>query len=193
MQVSHGPTGGIIKGHVLDSSVKYVEHALQAYDEQLYLKWNSQKLRGHGCWEVRWRPTHKTIRWSKHPEFIPLGRCVWTAPVQGDIYEFDGYTIAVPKYHETNLNNHVMDVPFVNYDILAKIKKMDVWAEEFGAKGKNLTKELHYKEAKYLDKIEDNALKERDYALKQHKSEIQWFKEFLNSGGNPYRLADHWK
>lgn len=189
-KIQTAPTGKLINGHVLDSSPKYVERALKAYDPQLYVQWNPKKAYGFGVWEVRWKPDSKTAKRSRPPEILPNGKVI--PCLQGDIYEFEGYTIVEPKYHENNLNNHVMDVPFLNYGVLKEIKRMDMWKEELGYKGKNLNKELDYREAKWLDKIEDQAFKERDYNLKQHKSEIAWFKEYLASGGNPYRIADVW-
>ncbi len=190
-KVTTAPTGKLITGHVLDCSRAGVEAALKAYDPQLYVKWEPTKLRGWGCWELRWRPENKTARWSVHPEYLPNMRI--KPAVQGDVYEFEGYTIVQPKYHENNFNNHVMDIPFLNYSLLEKVKQMDVWAkEELGYKAKGLTKELDYREAKHLEKIEDQAIKDLDYNLRQHKSEIRWFKEYVNSGRNPYELASHW-
>lgn len=173
-KIKTAPTGNLITGHVLDANPKGLEQALKLYDSQLYLKWNSKKLRGWGCWEVRYKPELKSVRLE-------------------DTIVWQGNTISVPKYHELDLINHVMDVPFVNYSVLEKIKKMDMWTkDELGHKGKNLTNVLHYNEAKHLEKVEDKALKELDYNLKQHKSEIRWFKDYVNAGQNPYRIADHW-
>lgn len=192
MRIQLGMTGKLIKGHVLDSSPKYVERALKAYDPQLYVAWNSKKAYGHGVWEVRWKPEMKTVKKSKAPEILQTGKI---APaVQGDTFDWFNYTIVWPKYHENNFNNHVMDVPFMNYSVLERIKAMDMWSKDnVGYKGQHLTKELAYKEAKFLEKEEDNAWKDLEYNLKQHKSEIRWFKDFVLDGGNPYRIADHWK
>ncbi len=191
MMLQTAPTGKLNQGTVLDCSVKPFERMLKAYDSQLYVVWNQKKLKGWGTWEVRWRPELKSVRQSEHPEYLQTGAL--RPPVQGDIYEFEGFTIVYPKYHENKFNNHVMDVPYLNYSVLTKIKQMDLWAkEELGYKAKKLTQELDYGEAKYMEKVEDNAIKELDYNLKQHKSEIRWFREYVNSGQNPYRLADNW-
>lgn len=168
-----GPTGSSIRGHVLDCAVAPLERALKSYDSQLYVHWNPRKLRGWGCWQVRWKPEAKTVR-------------------EEDIVVFNGNTYVCPQYHENNFNNHVIDVPFLNYDIINKIKKMDAWVH-YGYKGKDLGREVDYIEAKYDEKVEDEMIKEREYNLKQMRSEIRWLKEYVASGGNPARIADYWK
>jgi hypothetical protein len=173
-KIQVGPVGNISKGHVLDCAAAPLVERLRDYDPQLYISWNPRKLRGHGCWEVRRKPDEKSVR-------------------ENDVVVFQGNTIVFPKYHENNLVNHVLDVPYLNYLILEKLKRMDMWThKETGFKGKKLTEVLDYKEAKFLEKEEDNALKELDYNLKQHSSEIRWFKDYVASGHNPYRLADYW-
>lgn len=168
------PTGSIIKGHVFDCAVGPLQQALREHDAQLYVTWNSRKLHGWGCWEVRRKPELKTIRAS-------------------DVVTFKGITIAEPKYHELNVVNHVMDVPFLNYSVVSRIKEMDTWnKEQFGHKGKNFGKEAEYLEAKYDEAIDEKSMKERDYNLKQLKSEIRDLKEYILSGGNPARIADFW-
>lgn len=169
------PTGSIIKGHVLDCAVGPLQRALREHDAQLYVKWNPRKLHGWGCWEVRRKPELKTIKYT-------------------DVVTFKGMTIAEPKYNELSIVNHVMDVPFLNYSVVSKVKAMDTWTkEQFGYKGKNFAKEAEYLEAKYDEKIDEESMKERDYNLKQLKSEIRDLKEFILSGGNPAQIADFWK
>lgn len=172
--ITMGPTGNIIKGHVLDCTQKPFEEALRLYDPQLYVKWNPKKLRKHGCWEIRRKPDEKTLR-------------------PGDIYEFEGYTISWPKYHEIDIVNHVLDIGYLNYNAIEKLKSMDMWEQkDMGHKGKNLTKVLEYNEAKYLEGIDEKSAAEKEYNLKQFKKEISWFKEYVNSGGNPAHLASYW-
>lgn len=191
MTLFMGPTGGLCKGHVLDVSEKPFVQRLKDYDAQLYVKWNPKKLRGWGCWEIRRKPEEKTAKYSQRHELLPTGFMKYG--VQGDVYEFNGFTIVYPKYHELDLINHVLDVAFLNYSVIDKLKKMDMWNQKnMGYKGKNFNKEAEYLEAKHLDKIEDEALKELDYGMKQHKAEIRDFKEYVASGNNPYKLADHW-
>lgn len=173
-RITVGPAGSIIKGHVLDCAAAPVERALRAHDAQLYVKWNPRKLHGHGVWEVRRRPDTKSVL----PE---------------DVIVFKKNTFVFPKYHELDIVNHVLDVPFLNYNVVSKIKSMDAWSEKFGERGKNFAKEAEYIEAKYDEKTEDDFLKEREYNLKQMKSEIRWLKEYVASGGNPARIADYWK
>lgn len=169
-----GPVGAVSQGHVLDCAKAPLEQALRDYDSLLYIRWNPRKLKGHGCWEIRRKPEVKTL---KHT----------------DLCTYRGATIAFPKYHEIDLVNHVLDVAFLNYTVLNKIKSMDAWnMKDMGDKGKNFVKQAEYLEGKYLEKVEDNALKELDYNLKQEKSRIHDFREYLLSGGDPHRLADHW-
>ena len=109
MKIWVNPTGSTIRGHVLDSALKPLEQRLKDYDPQLYIKWNPKKLHGWGCWELRRKPEQKTVR----PE---------------DVVVFQGNTFVCPKYHELNLVDHVMDIPFLNYSIVKKLEKMDTWS-----------------------------------------------------------------
>ncbi len=192
MNIKMGPMGKLIKGHVLDCSVKPFERALKDYWAPLYVKWNPNKLRGHGCYEIRFKPEVKTVRKAQPEKRNKLGLLVREA-IPGDVYEFDGFTIAYPKYHENDLINHVMDVPFLNYSVLEKLKKMDMWETEgMGEKGKNFVKQAEYLEAKHDEQLEEKMTTELQYGLKQLKPEIKAFKEYVHRNGNPYRIADYW-
>jgi len=172
MKVWLSPTGNTIKGHVLDCAVGPLVERLRDYDPQLYVTWNPRKLRGWGLWEVRRRPDTKSI--------VETTQC-------------DGFGIHRMEYKELNMINHVLDVPFLNYLILEKLKKMDMWNQkETGYKGKDLVKTLDYNEAKHDEKIDEESSRELEYNLKQYKSEIGWFKDYVASGQNPYRIADYW-
>lgn len=163
-------TGKIIQGHVLDASRAPLEEALRDYDPQLRLQWNPTKLRGWGCWEVRRRPDEKRIV---------------------EAFHFEGMDIGVLEYKELNMINHVMDVPFLNYNIIDKLKKMDSWQTSY--KGKNFTNDVDYAEAKYDEKIDEKSSQEMSYNLKQHKKEIRYLMDYVLSGKNPARIADYWK
>lgn len=170
-----GPVGRISKGHVLDVSLKPFEQALKDYDAFLYVAWNPKKRNRNGCWEIRRKSEQKTVR----PE---------------DVVVFGGATYVFPKYHEINLVNHVLDCEFLNYSVLNKIKSMDAWnMKDMGYKGANFVKQAEYLEGKHLEKIEDEAVRELEYGLKQLKSEVRDFREYVLSGGNPHHLADGWK
>lgn len=164
-----GPTGNVIRGSVLDCARQPLEAALRVYDPQLYIKWNPKKLRGWGCWEIRRRPDYQTVLGS---------------------YEFEGQTFHILGFKEQNLVHHVVDVPFLNYSVIEKLKKMDTWQDSY--KGKDFGKELDYKMNKALDREEEKAFSEREYNIKQYKREIRWFKDYVASGGNPAQLADYW-
>ena len=51
MKLSMDPTGKLIKGHVLDVSIKPFEEAMRfnLNDPYLYVKWNPEKMQGWGC------------------------------------------------------------------------------------------------------------------------------------------------
>lgn len=168
------PTGNTIRGHVLDVSHKPFSRALRFFDPQLYFVWNPKKCGKWGCWEIRRRPEEKSVR----PE---------------DVSVFQGNTIVFPKYHELSLVNHVIDLAYLNYNSIEKLKKMDMWNQkDMGHKGKHLTRTLDYNQAKFEERIDEKSSKELEYNLKQLKPEIRYFKDYVASGGNPHRLADAW-
>lgn len=169
MKVWLKPTGSVVKGHVLDCAVGPLEQKLRDYDPQLYVKWNPRKLKGWGCWEVRRRPEEMR-------------------PTQIEVFE--GNTLVKLEYAETNLVHHVLDVPFLNYKILEKLRVMDQWVND--KRGADFNSRADYLEAKHDEKVEQRAEDEKNYMIKQHKSQIRDFKEYVLSGGNPYRIADYW-
>lgn len=161
-----GPTGNCIIGHVLDSSRSPLEAKLRDYDPQLYLRWNAKKLRGWGCWQLMRRSETKSIV---------------------DWAELDGHTYLRMEYTP---GDHIFDVPFLNYNLLERLKKGDTW--RYGYKGKNFASELEYMEAKQAENLEEKSEAEKDYMIKQHKSQIRGFMDYVNNGGNPYAIADVW-
>jgi hypothetical protein len=165
-----GPTGKLIEGHVLDSAKAPLERALKQYDPQLYLKWNPKKVYGWGCWELRMKPMCKSIV---------------------AVEKLGNASIVKIDYKELNVVNHVFDIPFLNYEVLKRVKQADTWTASI--KGKNFGRDLEYKEAKIFEKEDERANRERDYMAKQHKREINELKEYILSGHNPYRLADYWR
>lgn len=164
------PTGSISRGHVLDCAVGPLEARLREYDPQLYVRWAPKKLRGWGCWELRRRPENKV-------------------PVES--VPFEGNTITRLEYRETGDVSHLKDFSFLNYDIFRWLYDTDTWRDSW--KAKNWAKELEYREAKAQEAIEEKALAEKEYMIKQHRSQVRDFMDFVRSGGNPYRIADHWK
>jgi len=173
--ITMGPTGRVIKGHVLDVGHTGFLRALKDYDPQLYIAWNPKKLQKHGCWEIRRTPLEKSVK-------------------TGDISVFQGNTIVFPKWHEINLVHHVLDLLYLNYNAIEKLKIMDMWNHKLtGHKGKNLTQALDYNEAKHEERVDQKSAEQLEYGLKQMRSEMRWFREYINSGGNPYAMTDHWK
>lgn len=164
-----GPTGSVIKGHVLDNSRVPLERKMREYDPQLYVRWNPKKLKGYGCWEVRRRPEFKRAK---------------------EVVYHKGNTLVVLDYIENGFENHLLDVAYLNYNIITELKRIDTWQESYKAKDFGHT--LEYKEAKRQEELEAKAEAEKDYALKQNKTKVRDLMAFVNEGGNPARIADYW-
>jgi hypothetical protein len=165
MKFNHAPSGKIITGHVLDVAVAPLERALKDYDKLLYVKWNPRKMRGWGMWEIRRRPENKSIV---------------------DVAEFKGMSIVRLEYDELEIINHVLDVPYLNYDVITKLQAMDRWNDKYWAAN------LDYNEAVHRDEGERKNRKELIYGMKQYKKEIREFKEAVLSGHNPAEIAKAW-
>lgn len=178
----------MITGHVLDCSVRSITRALNDIDQRLYVKWNPKKLKGWGLWEIRFRPEFKVAKASQNPRELPNG--MKTPAVQGDIYEMDGYTISVPKYHENNLDNHIMDVPFLNYLAIEKLKSMDTW--QHSNRGQHFVADMESKAASFAERKNEIAKQERNYELRQNKTAIRDLMNYTLSGNDPSRIANYW-
>lgn len=163
-----GPTGNAIQGHVLDCAKAPLERKLKEYDKQLYVRWNPKKLRGWGCWELRRKPDTKVIK---------------------ETLLFHGNTYHNLEYKELNLVNHIMDIPFLNYNIIETVKSWDTW-EKSSSMG--FAHDYQYLEGKMLEAEEEKAHAEATYNAKQMKHEIRDLKELVLSGFNPARIADYW-
>lgn len=182
MNISVKNEGRLITGHVLDVAKAPLEEALQRYDTQLYLKWNSKKTK----WELRRRPEFKSVRVGRYLDTPKKGRVFFP----GDVYEFDGFTLAVPKYHETSADC-IKTLDRLDYSLVEWVAKQDLW--QYGFKGKEFARESEYQEAKYEEKIDEESYAEKVYGFKQMRTQIQDFKQYIADGNNPYRLIDYWK
>ncbi len=169
MMISTSPTGKLVFGTVLDVGRKSLERTLQDYDSQLYLAWNSKKLRGWGCWEVRRRNAHKSVY---DLVTLPSG--------QGTIVDL--------RYCENDLVNHVLDAPYLNYKILTHLKAMDRWSENTSF----YVDRLESAEKSRLEAAEAERTDKKRYALKQYKKIIGDIRQMVLSGWNPAEMADHW-
>lgn len=186
MSIQTNNNSRLIQGHVLDVSQKPLEETLRRYDPLLYTKWNPKKNRGRGCWELRRRPEFKSVLAGRYVDSPTRGRVF----IPGDVFEFDGYTLCVPKYNENSFENHVKDFARLSYEMVAWVAAHDLW--QYGHKGKHTSSEAEYREAKYLEKVDEDADAERQYMIKQHKTQFQDFAAYINEGGNPARLIDFW-
>lgn len=162
-----GPTGTVIKGHVLDCSVKGIERVLKDYDSQLYIRWNPNKIKRWGCWEVRRKPNAKSVK-----EITPI----------------PGGAIKVIDYVEWDVENNIMDIAFLNYEIMTKLKAMDTWNENQSF----FVDRMEAKEQEHNEKIKKAANDELRYTARQIKSSVNSLQEMIRSGFNPAELADHW-
>lgn len=187
MQISVRNESKTIHGHVLDVAHAPLLATLRRYDPQLYFKWNPKKRAGRGIWELRRKPEFKSVREGRYVDTPYRGRVFFP----GDIFDMpDGSTWVMPKYHENHVENHVKDFEYLTYDMVDWVAKHDIWG--YGYKGKLAMHEAEYKEGQYLTKIEDEAEAERKYMIKQHRTQFNDFREYVLSGGNPYRLIDYW-
>lgn len=169
MRIVLGPSGNIIRGHVLDCSKVPLERKLRELDSQLYVAWNPRKLKGYGVWEIRRRPEYKTVK-----DFA--------------VYKGDCYTLV--DYVENDIENHILDVPFLNYGVITKLQSMDTWSvsrnsEVFG-------REMESRAASAQQKIDERAKSERRYELKQQRSMIRDLMDYTLSGGDPADIAKYW-
>ncbi len=169
-----GPTGNLIKGHVLDCNQKAFDETLQFYDRFLYSKWNKTKFHGRGCWEIRRRPEFNTAL---------------------DVCEFEGQLLFRVGPYENDLVHHVLDTQFLNYDILRYLKQQDTrqfgggTAQEAAQKWQD-ERERQSRDAKELAAAHGMQL--RKEASKSFKNEITAFKDYVKNGGNPHLIAAHW-
>lgn len=174
-----------IKGHVLDCALQPILGDLKRYDAQLYLKWNSKKNKGRGAWELRRKPELKTVKEGYSLE-TPKGRVLFP----GDVHPMEDCTIVVPKYHESAADC-VKTFDYLDYRVVEWVAEHDLW--KFGHKGKDFAKESDYLAAKYEEKIDEESYAEKAYGLKQMKTQINDFRQYILGGGDPYRLLDFWK
>ncbi len=170
MLVWMGPTGSIVQGHVLDCGRVPLERKMREIEPRLYLKWNPKKLKKWGLWEVRMRPEEKCVK-----DFAKVGDTAYL----------------VIDYVEDNFTNHIMDVPFLNYDLVEKLKQMDTWQHSY--RGQNYLAQMDSNETTYKEKTEAKVKAERKYELKQQKSAIRDLMNYTLSGGDPSQIANHWK
>lgn len=170
MKVWMGPTGNTIKGHVMDVSVKPFVETMRFTlgDPFLYVKWNPNKVRGWGCWEIR-----------RAPEFMSAV----------DICEWDGKLFFKLGYKEYDLVHHVLDCAFLNYDAIRKLKQMDTW--QHGTASQYLDKQERMTDTR-LERQVQQRQKETAYAAKHYKAEIKAFQDALRDGVNPHAIAAHW-
>jgi hypothetical protein len=172
MKLWHAPPGKLIRGHVLDVSLKPFLRALQDYDKQLYVMWNPRKLNGHGCWEIRKLPNQKT------------------AVYQGT---HKGMSFFKLTYIDRKDIHHVLDCAFLNYDAIRKIKEMDIdrLVRESGYASLDDLLTAREMEAKAAQR--ERAAESLKYAIRQNKSAMSTFYEMVRSGIHPAQVLNSTK
>jgi len=166
VNILHAPAGKIIRGHVMDVSLKPFERALKDHDKSLYVRWNPKKLKGHGCWEIRRHPTKKT------------------AVYQGTHNGAAFYKLMSVEYNDIH---HIMDCAFLNYDQIRKIKEMDVFDQMRGA-GIDPNSEgafdlyITQQEEAHAQKQSEKAAETLRYAISHNKSAMRELTEMVKSG-----------
>lgn len=150
--------GRVVTGSVQDCNKAALERLLQFYDRFLYLKWNTDKQGGRGCWEIRRRPEYPT------------------RVFQG---AFNGGTLATLERQESDIIHHVLDCPVLHYGLLGRIKSMDMW------KYKDFDAHLAKSAAEYEASERTKAREEMRYDIKQHKREWRELAALVQSGANP--------
>lgn len=163
-----GPTGSLIKGHVLDVNQKHFNEALQFYDKQLYTKWSPKKCGGWGAWEIRRRPDFNSAL---------------------DIAEFEGNLIFVVGPKEYDMVHQIMDCAFLNYDQLRKLKEIDTW--QYG-NSSQYQDEVERRTRARQEKEQEIARKERTYMTQHYRAEIKAFRQMVLDGTNPAAIAQYW-
>jgi hypothetical protein len=166
-----GPTGNIIKGHVLDVAVEPFVQAMRfaLTDPYLYVKWNPKKLGGWGCWEIR-----------RAPEFNSAI----------DVTEYNGAVIFNVGPRELDLVHHVLDCAFLNYDAIRKLKEMDTW--KYGERGADWQDEVERQTRTRRERERESAKNETRAMTNYFRREIRQFKEMIKDGVNPAAIAQHW-
>lgn len=173
-----GPTGSIIKGHVLDVNKAALERAIKRYDDLLYLTWNPKKRQGLGCWELRRRAEKKTAKHQGH---------------------WNGMDFFVVDYPKSRFDEMTKDFETLDFRILDWVVSQDVFNKIPRKSGETdeqymlrFHSELKYREAKHAESVEAKADEEMRYMIKQHRTEINELRELLKSGMNPHRLLQQW-
>jgi hypothetical protein len=157
----HGPIGKLVQGHVLDVDVKGFNRALQDLDKRLYTRWNPEKLRGWGCWEIRVKPRMKT------PLYMGT---------------FEGHDIYSLEDLEINAVHHVLDCAYLNYDAIRKLKEMDTYNPE------HFIHDMEYREQQQANAVDEKARAERKYAMQYYKTAIKDLYERVRSGESLHRI-----
>lgn len=155
------PTGRLITGTVFDCDKRRLEKLLKDLDAQLYLKWNPKKRGGWGCWEVRRKPNQLTK--------------IYQGSFQGqDLYTLD--------YKESDIINHILDLPYLSYDVIGKLKSMDAWSS------KNFMAEADYAAERHKAQQDKANREELRYNIKQFKREWREFATLVSQGVNPGKV-----
>lgn len=158
------PPGSLIEGHLFDVDKVEFEKALKAYDSSLYVYWNSKKLKGAGCWEIR----------RKSRIYVT------------DQEEIGQRNYLIANEHYDPQVDHVLDVCFLNYDQIRKIREMDVaHIADYAAHVEKLERE-------YKEKAKERGQAAIKDVVSQFGREISQLQAALRDGLNPAEIARYW-
>ena len=176
MKIEVGPTGSTVQGDVLDVNVQTLERYVKEIDSQLYFKWNPKKLLGYGTWELRRKPAAKSI-------------------IEKVTYK--GETYCLLDYKENNWENHIWDLPRLDYSLLDRLRAADQWSQSNYDPDRPIRLSRHNqaminREFEVKDEAKAKARADMVYQLLQDKALIKRFKDDVKSGANPANIARHW-
>lgn len=142
--------GRVIEGTLHDCNKAYLERRLKQYDRQLYLKWNPNKNKGNGVWELRRKPDTKV------------------RVIHGRV---DGGTLSSLECVENDVINHILDVPVLTERLIDKLYEMDTYRED------HYLHDIEYLEDRAKYKQQENEVRERKYLVRHFKSLFEQLRE----------------
>lgn len=155
--------GAMSVGSIYDCNRKHFERALKAYWDKLYIGWNPLKNDGMGCWEVWQRPLRKT-------------------PVLRYFDQTTGVKIYTAEYKPNDYEHWVADLPFLTYDFIGKLRKMDSWDNKYQVSEHDDEHERH------LERIENLEEENIKYVVKHNKQAFRDLLDYTQEGFNPLQF-----
>lgn len=153
--------GKSVQGHVLDVNRKHFNRALSNFDSNLYTKWNPNKNKGNGLWEIRMKPLRSITIYEG---------------------EFQGAKLFRVEPVEHPVINHILDVPFLNYSVISRLREMDAW------ENKTMIEDGDALAEKFRNQERARNKEELRYQIRHHKKYFETLQDEMRSGRNPIGL-----